>query len=393
MIIGVSGSGKTWLANQLKSKIPVYSHDANNFQEMLDSSNQVCLFETPVMWSTYKKKLDSIENAEIITIAIGADFLATKQNLKNRGGKITPTLYRRQKRLLSFCKNTAISAQEAVIKINLENLKTNKKHLIYKATSPSGKVYVGKTISELTIRIKKHNYNAIAQNRQWLFSKAIRKYGIENIKFEIIETVYGNALTNIRETFWIRQNQSNDRNFGYNLTGGGEGRSWLNEESEINRVANITLALNKPETKLKLSVSTTANWNKEEYRNNVTEKTKATRGTIESRQKTSDASRKWYDEGDGRAIMSAAVKKRYSNPTVGKLQSKKSREKQRREILCFDLDGNYIDTFYNNMEAAENLNIPQCGISSVLSGRFGQTRGYIFKLKSDIKDDKQGESL
>ena len=89
--------------------------------------------------------------------------------------------------------------------------------------------------------------------------------------------------------------------------------------------------------------------------------------------------------------MSTVVKLRYSDARARELQSKKSRKRQEREIICTDLNGNYIATFLNNMEASEKLKIPQCGISNVINGRLRQTRGFIFKIKSDPISFKQGD--
>ena len=56
--------------------------------------------------------------------------------------------------------------------------------VIYKYTSPSGKIYIGQTINPKE-RYRKHiseAYNAKHSGYNTLLSKAIRKYGIEQFK-------------------------------------------------------------------------------------------------------------------------------------------------------------------------------------------------------------------
>lgn len=73
---------------------------------------------------------------------------------------------------------------------------------------------------------------------QWLANKrheqthlhrAIRKYGEENFRFEIIE-ICDAAELNDKEKFWIKFYNSYDASSGYNMTLGGDGYSVLNSE-------------------------------------------------------------------------------------------------------------------------------------------------------------------
>lgn len=59
--------------------------------------------------------------------------------------------------------------------------------LIYKATFPNGKVYIGQTTQTLENRKYQHRRDAIDLNRKSPFFFAIRKYGWENVKWEIVE--------------------------------------------------------------------------------------------------------------------------------------------------------------------------------------------------------------
>ena len=57
--------------------------------------------------------------------------------------------------------------------------------IIYKATFPSGKAYIGQTTKSLGKRKRQHVRKALSGS-PFPFHAAIRKYGAENVKWEII---------------------------------------------------------------------------------------------------------------------------------------------------------------------------------------------------------------
>lgn len=94
---------------------------------------------------------------------------------------------------------------------------------IYKITNKhNGKIYIGQTNKSIIERFNEHIENAKC-NKKYILSKAIRKYGIEN--FDIIEIDQCKSKNDIneKEIYWIDYYNSNNRNFGYNMTSGGEG--------------------------------------------------------------------------------------------------------------------------------------------------------------------------
>ena len=100
---------------------------------------------------------------------------------------------------------------------------------IYKITNIiNGKCYIGKS-SNIEDRFKYHQrkFNSTGVERNKLLYKAIRKYGLENFTFEIIETIdnYDDKIANEREKYWIAFYKSycKDENEGYNETRGGDG--------------------------------------------------------------------------------------------------------------------------------------------------------------------------
>ena len=98
-----------------------------------------------------------------------------------------------------------------------------KKGLIYKVTSPSGKVYIGKTVESLIRRKDKHisaafNKNSLVYNTK--FKRAIRKYG-NALAWEILhDNIPGHRLNNLEITVI---SEYDSFRYGYNSTLGGEG--------------------------------------------------------------------------------------------------------------------------------------------------------------------------
>jgi len=99
--------------------------------------------------------------------------------------------------------------------------------IIYCAISPSGKKYYGKTVQSLERRINNHKNSY--KKRITYFYTAIKKYGIENFKWIIIEEIMDpNKIKlrkdlNERERYYIQKDQTHIKEHGYNMTLGGDG--------------------------------------------------------------------------------------------------------------------------------------------------------------------------
>lgn len=97
--------------------------------------------------------------------------------------------------------------------------------IIYKATNLiNGKVYIGKTTMPFAQRKSKHKYNAFKEDGdayEYHFYRAIRKYGWDNFKWEIIDEADTKEELNEKEVFWIEYYDSYYN--GYNMTKGGDG--------------------------------------------------------------------------------------------------------------------------------------------------------------------------
>lgn len=118
---------------------------------------------------------------------------------------------------------------------------------IYKWTNiQNNKIYIGKSV-DVARRLRNYR-DEVKNNKQRPIISAIRKYGFENFKFEIIENC--DQLTDEeileREQYWINFYNSKDRDLGYNILDAGKtpaehyaigsknNKAKLNEEKVLN---------------------------------------------------------------------------------------------------------------------------------------------------------------
>ena len=123
--------------------------------------------------------------------------------------------------------------------------------IIYKTTNLiNGKFYVGKD--------SKNSPDYLGSGI--LIKAAIKKYGKDNFKKEILEEISLIENINIREIYWINELNATDRNIGYNITGGGEGgNTYANNPNYDNIITNLKKRRHTEETKKKISEN---NWQK-----------------------------------------------------------------------------------------------------------------------------------
>ena len=94
---------------------------------------------------------------------------------------------------------------------------------IYKITCLiNNKVYIGQTVQNPPIKRWLEHYDEITnKNNQLFLYRAIRKAGIENFTFQILEENISLDQLNKKEVYYINKYKSNCKEYGYNLTRGG----------------------------------------------------------------------------------------------------------------------------------------------------------------------------
>lgn len=122
---------------------------------------------------------------------------------------------------------------------------------IYKITNLlNGKIYVGKRCRMNKADMDKYYGSGI------VIRQAIRKYGKENFKKEILEVVEDNSILGEREKFWIKELDSMNESIGYNRSPGGDGGCTPETASKIVALRRLHGTLkHSEETKKKISLA------------------------------------------------------------------------------------------------------------------------------------------
>lgn len=102
IVSGIAGSGKSWVCNQLKDdpRFHYVSYDGNRTKTHMDMirnapEDKIVLYDLNMKTSTFIRR--NCEEFNIHFVTILGDFLQVKQQLKDRGGKITRGTYSRWK--------------------------------------------------------------------------------------------------------------------------------------------------------------------------------------------------------------------------------------------------------------------------------------------------------
>lgn len=231
------------------------------------------------------------------------------------------------------------------------------KHLscIYKITSPSGKIYIGKTIN---LRSRIWSYNSLLKTKkvsQGLLLNSFKKYGIDVHNIEVIEVIEKEKLCE-REIYYIDFFKSlfPDNPKGLNLTKGGEGmlgRKHTEETKEkIRRKATGRKA--SAETKIKMS----------NFRKGIP-KTK-----------------EWLDLVRGkkpsREIVEKRIKAMKTFPVVTKEMIEKAAEVCKKPIRIYK-NNIFIGEFKSVKEGAVFINKTPSTVCNYLKGKTKSKEGYI----------------
>lgn len=102
-------------------------------------------------------------------------------------------------------------------------------YIVYKHTSPSGKVYIGITSQRPTKRWGLNGQNYSGSKYFW---KAIQKYGWNNFTHEILCENLNQDEARELEMSLISEYRSNEEQFGYNITIGGGGAAGYKQTLE-----------------------------------------------------------------------------------------------------------------------------------------------------------------
>lgn len=236
----------------------------------------------------------------------------------------------------------------------------NKEYIVYKATNKiNGKIYVGKTYN-FEKRKKEHIYDI---DNGLPFHKALKKYGVDNFEWEIIDTGITEEEIIEKEIYWIKELNSCihfPNSNGYNITLGGEGGTSWNSRPILQFDLNGTY-INEYMSCTHASVETGVNaWGISHCVNRKTGRA----GQFQWRFK---------DECKERKIAS------YKKPDSACKHS----------IVQLDQSGKYIATFNSVTEASIKTGLRRSNISSCLTKKSHRCGGFrwVYKEYYDSQKD------
>ena len=249
-------------------------------------------------------------------------------------------------------------------------------YIVYKHTTPSGKVYIGITSKKPKCRWGKDGKR---YKKNKYFYSAILKYGWENIEHEILFRNLTKEEACQKEIELIAYYHSNEREFGYNNSIGGE----------INKGYHHS----------------------EEYKKALSERQKGkhcgTDNPFYGKTHSKEQREKWSKERKG-VPLSEETREKICGKQIGKIQSEKTKEKLSKsmkgrniseshrlkyckEVLQYDKYGNFIAKYKSAVDAGLQLNINNSQISSCCRGKKIRAMGLyldIAKILRQIKEQK-----
>lgn len=214
----------------------------------------------------------------------------------------------------------------------------------------NGKVYIGQSI-DISRRWAQHRYatkNPQSIDYNSALYEAMRKYGIENFQFSILEICLKEELDQ-KEQFWIKQYHSyiNDPECnGYNLTIGGQG-------------------MPKGLTKIQQQIKDL--WNEGYTTSQIGEKV-----------------------GKGYREVQHFLK--LNEPNYSLEQSRKRQNNLQandRKVNLYDKNGNYVQTFNGTYDAAEKLNVGYSSILQSIQNKYKTLKDGSFIIYAKLNQEQE----
>lgn len=259
---------------------------------------------------------------------------------------------------------------------------------VYKHTFPNNKVYIGITKNNVSRRwINGNGYNS-----QYVY-RAIKKYGWENIKHEVLFENLTKEEAEQKEINLIAHYKSNQTQHGYNISGGGnhagimaettkeklrqinKGKILSENTKEKIREARSRQIISE-ETKQKLRAKNLGKKLSEEHKKKISFSNTGKKRSEETKQKLRKAN---LLENLSPEVLQrrreAQKRKTYRDSAeTRKIKSEKMRCRNGQKILCIELN----KEFGSINEAGRQLSLRSSSISRVCNGKRKTYNGYHF---------------
>lgn len=221
---------------------------------------------------------------------------------------------------------------------------------VYCHTAPNGKRYIGQTSKEPNVRWA----NGRGYTHNPYFSNAIKKYGWNNIRHDILCVVHSENMAHLFEKHYIEKYGTFDGKRGYNLTLGGEGTLGHYVSDECKR---------------KISEANTGNTWSEERKKACSKRLSGSGNPMYGRHHSDEMREKMSLERKGKPLKPEQREK----VTRALLETI---EKQKKPVRQYDLNGNLIATFSSAADAASSVGKGHSSITMCCLGKRNTAHGY-----------------
>ena len=226
------------------------------------------------------------------------------------------------------------------------------------------KWYIGQTINPED-RFNRHIHDAIDINDNNYFHRALRKYGLDNFVYCVLEENILRDNLNMKEQEWIEYYDS--FHSGYNLTLGGDGVKGVIMTEDVRKRIS--------ESSKKRTFST-------ETRKRMSESAKGRSGYWKGKHRSKETKKKLSEKIKGQHY-GCWKGKHFSEEHKRKLSEayKRRTPPNIKKVNKYDLNGNFIKK-YDCMKDAVKENPKASNISAVCKGKRKQAGGFIWKFAS-----------
>lgn len=278
-------------------------------------------------------------------------------------------------------------------------------YTIYKHIFPNNKIYIGITKRKPETRWNKgKGYNSCP-----LMSKAIKKYGWDNVKHEILFTGLSKEQAEEQEILLIKKYKCNNGKYGYNIENGGNCCGTHSEETKRKIGAKSKgnkYCLGRHITKEHIqklhegrikkyketgSYGYTGYMHTDEYKKKISNAIKGIKRSDETKKKLSEIAKKRIGEKNPmygkkhtkETKLKISVANKGRKLTKEKIKQMRENAIGKKKINQYDLNGNFIKQWNSINEAGRTLNIFPQNISKVCRNQQKYAKGYIWRYAND----------